>query len=88
MASVPPIGAEPTGEAVLGSADPDAIQTVVLHDIDVVRAVVDSTREVPATLLAMTTAASTGPELSVLGSVTTDVVRRSPCPVVVVRGPR
>jgi nucleotide-binding universal stress UspA family protein len=72
--------------ALVALEDPVAIHTVVLHDVDVARAIVHSARKLPATLLAMTTAASAALELGVMGSVTTDVVRRSPCPVVVVRG--
>ena len=47
-----------------------------------------SARELPATLLAMTTHARTGIARAALGSVTMDVVHHSPCPVLVVGGPR
>jgi len=49
--------------------------------------IVRSARELPATLLAMTTHARIGIARAALGSVTMDVVHRSPCPVLVVRGP-
>jgi nucleotide-binding universal stress UspA family protein len=51
-------------------------------------AIVRSARELPATLLVMTTHARTGIARAALGSVTMDVVHRSPCPVLVVGGPR
>ncbi len=51
-------------------------------------ALVRSARELPATLLAMTTHARTGIARAALGSVTMDVVHHSPCPVLVVGGPR
>jgi nucleotide-binding universal stress UspA family protein len=70
------------------SGDVEDIRTVVLQDDDTARAIVRSAQEIPATLLAMTTNAGTGIELAVMGSVTTDVVRQSPCPVMVVHGPR
>jgi nucleotide-binding universal stress UspA family protein len=50
--------------------------------------IVRSARELPATLLAMTTHARSGFARAALGSVTMDVVHRSPCPVLVVGGPR
>ena len=51
-------------------------------------AIARSAREIPATLLAMTTHARTGIARAALGSVTMDVVHHSPCPVFVVGGPR
>jgi nucleotide-binding universal stress UspA family protein len=51
-------------------------------------AIVASARELPATLLAMTTHARSGISRFALGSVTMQVVHRSPCPVLVVSGPR
>ena len=47
-------------------------------------ALVDSARELPASLLALTTHARTGAARTVVGSVTMDVVRHAPCPVLVV----
>jgi nucleotide-binding universal stress UspA family protein len=70
------------------SGDVEDIRTVVLQDDDAARAIVSSAQEIPATLIAMTTHAGTGIELAVMGSVTTDVVRQIPCPVMVVHGPR
>jgi len=72
--------------ALLGK-DPGDVHTVALHHQSPARAIVSSAQEIPATLLAMTTHASVGLERAVLGSVATDVVRHSPCPVLVVRGP-
>jgi nucleotide-binding universal stress UspA family protein len=46
-------------------------------------AIVQSARDLPATLLAMTTHARTGIAHTALGSVAMDVVHRSPCPVLV-----
>lgn len=48
-------------------------------------AIADAARSVPATLVAMTTRARRGISRAVLGSVTMEVVHRSPCPVLVVR---
>jgi nucleotide-binding universal stress UspA family protein len=56
----------------------------VRHDF-AAGALVDSAREESACLLAMTTHARTGLARAALGSVTTDVVHNSPCPVLVVR---
>lgn len=50
-------------------------------------AIVRSARELPATLLAMTTHARTGFARAALGSVTMQVVHDSPCPVLVVGQP-
>jgi nucleotide-binding universal stress UspA family protein len=47
-------------------------------------AIVQSARELPATLLALTTHARTGLAHAALGSVTSQVVHDSPCPVLVV----
>jgi nucleotide-binding universal stress UspA family protein len=49
-------------------------------------AIVRSARDLPATLLAMTTHARSGASLVALGSVTMQVVHNSPCPVLVVAG--
>jgi nucleotide-binding universal stress UspA family protein len=51
-------------------------------------AIVHSARDIPATLLAMTTHARTGIARVALGSVTMQVVHNSPCPVLVVGGCR
>jgi nucleotide-binding universal stress UspA family protein len=51
-------------------------------------AIARSARELPATLLAMSTHARIGIARAALGSVTMDVVHHSPCPVLVLRGPR
>jgi nucleotide-binding universal stress UspA family protein len=51
-------------------------------------AIVRSASDLPATLLAMTTHARVGIARAALGSVTMDVVHHSPCPVLVVGGPR
>jgi nucleotide-binding universal stress UspA family protein len=67
--------------------DPADVHTVALHHQSPARAIVRSAEEFPATLLAMTTRARVGLERAALGSVATDVVRHSPCPVLVVRGP-
>jgi nucleotide-binding universal stress UspA family protein len=60
-------------------------QTVDLHDEYPPRAITDYARGLPATMLALTTHARSGLRRAVLGSVAMDVVRRSPCPVLVVR---
>lgn len=49
-------------------------------------AIVQSARDLPATLLAMTTQARTGLAHTALGSVAMEVVHRSPCPVLVSHG--
>ena len=49
-------------------------------------AIVQSARDLPATLLAMTTHARTGIADTTLGSVAMDVVHHSPCPVLVAHG--
>jgi nucleotide-binding universal stress UspA family protein len=49
-------------------------------------ALVASARELPASLVALTTHARTGAGRAVLGSVAMDVVRHAPCPVLVVKG--
>jgi nucleotide-binding universal stress UspA family protein len=60
-------------------------RTVDLHDDFPPGAIVDYARELPATLLALTTHARAGLGRAVLGSVTMDVVHHSPCPVLVAR---
>ena len=49
-------------------------------------AIVQSARDLPATMLAMTTHARTGIAHTALGSVAIDVVHHSPCPVLVAHG--
>lgn len=66
---------------------PGELHLVVRHHQTPARAIVRSALEIPATLLAMTTHATVGFERAVLGSVATQVVRESPCPVLVVRVP-
>jgi len=61
------------------------VRTVDLHDDFPPGAIADYARELPATLLALTTHARSGLGRAVLGSVAMDVVHRSPCPVLVTR---
>jgi nucleotide-binding universal stress UspA family protein len=60
-------------------------RTIDLHDDFPPGAIADYARELPATLLALTTHARAGLGRAVLGSVAMDVVHRSPCPVLVTR---
>jgi nucleotide-binding universal stress UspA family protein len=62
-------------------------RTIDLHDEDAAVAIAVCARDLPASLLALTTHARSGLGRAVLGSVAMDVVRRSPCPVLVVRHP-
>jgi nucleotide-binding universal stress UspA family protein len=64
------------------------VHLLPLRDADPAGAIVRSARELPATLLAMTTRARTGLVRAALGSVTMQVVHDSPCPVLVVGRPR
>lgn len=66
---------------------PERISTVALHDEVPAHAITRYARELPATLLALTTRARRGIGRAVLGSVAMDVVKGSPCPVVAVRRP-
>lgn len=61
------------------------VRTIDLHDDDPSRAITDYARDLPATLLAVTSHARSGFARIVLGSVAMDVVHNSPCPVLVVR---
>ncbi len=60
-------------------------RTLDLHDDYPPGAISDCARDLPATLLALTTHARSGLGRTVLGSVAMDVVHRSPCPVLVMR---
>jgi nucleotide-binding universal stress UspA family protein len=60
-------------------------QWEVLHDGDPAAAILDHARRLPATLVAMATRCRTGLVRVTLGSVATQVVRRSQCPVLVAR---
>lgn len=64
------------------------VHVLPLRDDDPAGAIVRSARELPATLLAMTTRARTGVARAALGSVATQVVHDGPCPVLVVSQPR
>ena len=64
--------------------DADTAHLLVLRDDLPSGAIATSARELPATLLAMTTHARTGFGRAALGSVAMDVVHHSPCPVLVV----
>jgi nucleotide-binding universal stress UspA family protein len=81
MATNPDAEFEPA-VALLGS-DVDVHLLPVRSDYPA-GAIVRSARDLPATLLAMTTHARTGISHTALGSVAMDVVHRSPCPVLVV----
>ncbi len=59
--------------------------TIDLHDDFPSAAISECARELPATMLALTTHARTGFGRVVMGSVAMDVVHHSPCPVFVVR---
>jgi len=61
------------------------IRTFDVHQEYAAGAIADRARELPATLLALTTHARSGLARAVLGSVAMDVVHRSPCPVLVAR---
>jgi nucleotide-binding universal stress UspA family protein len=63
-------------------------RVVAVRDDHPAGAIVAYARELPATLLALTTRARHGLGRVALGSVAMDVVHRSPCPVLVVRAPR
>jgi nucleotide-binding universal stress UspA family protein len=63
-------------------------RVVAVRDDHPAGAIVAYARELPATLLALTTRARHGLGRVALGSVAMDVVHRSPCPVLVVRVPR
>lgn len=76
-------------EPALARLGSDAeVHLLPLRDADPAGAIVRSARELPATLLAMTTRARTGLARAALGSVTMQVVHDSPCPVLVVGQPR
>jgi nucleotide-binding universal stress UspA family protein len=59
--------------------------TEVLHGADVCRSIVTFAERLSAGLVAMATHGRTGLARTVLGSVSTDVVRHAPCPVLLVR---
>jgi nucleotide-binding universal stress UspA family protein len=63
------------------------VPTVALHEELPAYAIAQYARELPATLLALTTHARTGLGRAVLGSVALDVVHESPCPVLALRRP-
>jgi nucleotide-binding universal stress UspA family protein len=65
-----------------------AARTIDLHDDYPAGAIADCARDLPATMLALTTHARAGLSRAVLGSVAMDVVHRSPCPVLVLRQQR
>jgi nucleotide-binding universal stress UspA family protein len=60
------------------------VHLVPIRDDYPAGAIVQSARELPATLLALTTHARMGVRRAALGSVAMDVVHNSPCPVLVV----
>jgi nucleotide-binding universal stress UspA family protein len=69
-------------------ADHDHIRTVALQDDFPAGAIVQYAKDLPATTLALTTRARTGLGRTALGSAAMEIVHRSPCPMLVVRGPR
>jgi nucleotide-binding universal stress UspA family protein len=67
------------------SRDGAGINWDVLHRDDASDAIVDYTRDVPASLIAIATHGRTGLARLALGSVAAAVVHDAPCPVLVVR---
>ncbi|MCO8128056.1 universal stress protein [Acidimicrobiia bacterium EGI L10123] len=62
-------------------------QTTVLYGLPAPRTIVGHAHRISAALIAMATHGRTGLLRTALGSVTADVVRHSPCPVLIVRPP-
>jgi nucleotide-binding universal stress UspA family protein len=60
----------------------------VLHDTDAARALVAFAGELPASLITMATHGATGLARVTIGSVAANVIRRAPCPVLVLRPAR
>jgi nucleotide-binding universal stress UspA family protein len=71
-------------EALL-SRDGAGVNWDVMHRRDVPDAIVDYTRAIPASFIAMATHGRTGFQRFALGSVAASVVHTAPCPVLVVR---
>lgn len=83
------MAANPRGqlEPAIAQLGPDVdIHLLPLRDTLPATAIVRSARDLPATLIAMNTRARRGATRAALGSVAMEVVHRSPCPVLVVRG--
>ncbi len=78
-------GARRVAEAL--PVDPARRVWEVLHGSDVAEVIVHYAQERPASLIAMATHGRTGLARLALGSVSTGVVRESPCPVLVRRVP-
>jgi nucleotide-binding universal stress UspA family protein len=67
------------------SADERPARIQVLHGADVARSITSYAERLPAVVVAMATHGAAGIARSLMGSVTSGVVRRSPCPVLLVR---
>jgi nucleotide-binding universal stress UspA family protein len=66
----------------------EATRFQVLHGADAAQAIVAFAERLPAAVVAMATHGRTGFARTVVGSIAANVVRRSPCPVLLVRPPQ
>ncbi len=85
-----PSSVDPRGQfaEALAQLEPEhaGAETVALRDEFPAAAIAEYASARPATMLALTTRARSGVSRAALGSLAADVVHRSPCPVLVVRG--
>jgi nucleotide-binding universal stress UspA family protein len=86
-----PASVDPHAQFTPALAQLDAMhphtRAVALHDEVPALAIAGYARDLPATIVALTTRARTGLGRAVLGSVALDVVHHSPCPVLAVAQP-
>jgi nucleotide-binding universal stress UspA family protein len=72
----------------LRPADPAVRVEWLLREAPDVQAILDAAAELKADLIVMGTHGRTGFRRLVLGSVTEEVLRKAPCPVLTVKGPQ